>query len=43
MLAVDNPKDLDDRIVNVRELVSSRIARKNDRINKVIAIQKDKA
>ena len=35
----DNPDELDERIVNVKELVSSKLTRKNRRIDDLIALQ----
>ena len=35
----DNPDDLDQRLVNVRELVSSKLTRKTRRIDDLIALQ----
>lgn len=35
----DNPEELDQRKVNMKELVSSRLSRKNRRIDDLIALQ----
>ena len=35
----DNPDELGERIVNVKDLVSARLTRKTKRINDLIAIQ----
>lgn len=32
----DNPDSLDDRLVNVKEMVSSKLTRQNRRINEII-------
>ena len=34
----DNPENLDDRLVNVRDLVSSKLTRKTRRIDDMIAL-----
>ena len=38
----DNPDELGERIVNVKDLVSARLTRKTKRINDLIAIQQQK-
>ena len=38
----DNPSELVDCLVNVKDLVSARLTRKTKRINDLIAIQQDK-
>ena len=37
----DNPDDLGQRVVNVKDLVSTRLKRKAKRINDLIAIQQE--
>ena len=38
----DNPEELNDRLVNVRDLVSSKLSRQNRRIDDLIALQQEK-
>lgn len=38
----DNPDDVNDRLVNIRDLVSSRLTQKNRKIDDLIAIQREK-
>ena len=38
----DNPAEMGERLVNVKDLVSARIKRKNKRIDDVIAIHKER-
>lgn len=38
----DNPDDLGERIVNVKDLVSARLTRKAKRIDDLIAVQQQK-
>jgi hypothetical protein len=37
----DNPNELDDRLVDAKDLVSARIMRKTKRIDDLIAIQRE--
>ena len=38
----DNPEQLGERLVNVKDLVSARLTRKTKRINDLIAIEQQK-
>ena len=38
----DNPEEIGDRLVNVKDLVSTRLSRKSKRIDDLIAIQQQK-
>ena len=37
----DNPEDINDRLVNARDIISTRLMKKNKKIDDLIAIQRE--